>query len=61
MNSFVQNQARISGPDFITQLSDNWPENPDRLTDLNTADPEIKKNATINALTVGEKVDVCRN
>jgi len=55
VNSFVQNQVWISGPVFLTQSSDNWPENPDRLADLNSADPEIKKNATINALAVGKK------
>lgn len=55
---FVQNQAWISGPDFLTQSSDNWPENPDRLTDLSAADPKIKKSATINALAAGEMVDV---
>lgn len=58
VNSFVGNQAWISGPDFLTQLRDNWPENPDHLTDLNIADPEIKKNGIINALAVGKKVDV---
>lgn len=56
--SFVQNQAWISGPDFLTQSSDNWPENPDRLTDPNAVDPEIKKDAFINILAAEEKVDV---
>lgn len=57
-DSFVQNQVWISGPDFLTQSSDNWPENPDHLTDLNVADPEVKKSATISALALEEKVDV---
>lgn len=56
--SFVQNQAWISGPDFLTQSSDNWPENPDRPTDPNAADPEFKKDAFINILAAEEKVDV---
>lgn len=58
VNSFVQNQAWICGPDFLTQSFDNWPENPDRLSDLNTADPEIEKDIIINALAAEEKVDV---
>lgn len=57
MDSFVENQAWISGPDFLTKSADSWPENPDHLIDLTTADPEIKKNATI-IIALEEKMDV---
>lgn len=52
VDSFVQNQVWISRPDFLTKSADSWPENPDHMRDLTAADPEIKKNATINAVTV---------
>lgn len=28
VDSFVQNQVWLSGPDFLTKSADSWPENP---------------------------------
>lgn len=58
VSAFMKNQAWISGPDFLIHSSDNWPKSPECLTDLSAADPEIKKNPTINALGAEEKLDV---
>lgn len=50
-NQFVQNQAWISGPYFLAKSADSWPENPDHLKDLATANQESKRNASISAVT----------
>ncbi|KAI3369223.1 hypothetical protein L3Q82_007506 [Scortum barcoo] len=55
VSSFLKNKAWIFGPNFLTEPADCWPGNLDHLNELNTTDPELKKSATVNVLSVKEK------
>lgn len=51
----VQNLSWVSEPHFLTEVVETWPKIPEHLNVLSGIDPEIKKNATINILTLREK------
>ena len=55
---FVQNEAWISGPDFLSKPEREWPDKPVQLEELTVADPEVKKGILVNATTVEESTDV---
>lgn len=52
---FVQNERWASGPHFLTKSAQTWPQSPDDLKVLPSTDPEIKRNATVNILTLDER------
>lgn len=58
VSSFVKNKAWIFGPDFLTKPADYWPRNLNHLNELNISDPELKKSATTNVLTVEGNKDI---
>ncbi|KAK2903740.1 hypothetical protein Q8A73_010397 [Channa argus] len=59
VKAFLRNKLWVSGPDFLTQAVGNWPRNPDsQEIDLDVADPEVKRNVTVNVLAVEESTDI---
>ncbi|KAK2910703.1 hypothetical protein Q8A73_008418 [Channa argus] len=59
VKAFLRNKLWVSGPDFLTQAAGNWPRNPDsQEIDLDVADPEVKRNVTVNVLAVEESTDI---
>ncbi|KAJ8369700.1 hypothetical protein SKAU_G00097280 [Synaphobranchus kaupii] len=60
VDAFIQNKAWISGPDFLKESEDKWPENPDHSREIATEDPEVKRNAVVNVLTAEEDTDTVK-
>ncbi|MGH0117086.1 UNVERIFIED_CONTAM: hypothetical protein FKN15_030931 [Acipenser sinensis] len=57
VDSFMRNEAWISGPDFLVKSKEDWPEYPDLPVDSAMEDPEVRRDVVVNTLTAEEELD----
>jgi len=54
---FLNNKTWISGPSFLLQSEEDWPDNPDELQELPPGDREVKVSAAIEVSTIRDEND----